>query len=108
LGLFVGVLDIFKRTGGHHGLTGKVAAVYCRSPEVGGGVIADIRVVTIGYHPFLVGRYVNQDPSQRHRWTDAIGWIAFNDISSLIVFDDLESARRAYATEDPTSKSTDA
>lgn len=96
----VGISKLLGRSGGRHGLNGKVVAVYCRSPEAGGGVYEDVRIVEIGFNPFLVGRSVRRDPSHGNQWDEVENWIAVGDISRLMVFDDVEAARRAFASDD--------
>jgi len=102
----VELLDILKRPHKRHGLAGKVVAVYGRSPEGGGGVFEDVRIVHIGFHPFLVGRYVSQDPRDA-RVAGVVSWVAVGEISRLMVFDTVEAARRAFATESPATETVD-
>jgi hypothetical protein len=98
----VELLDILKRVGGRRGLAGKVVAVYCRSPEGGGGMFGDVRIVQIGFNPFLVGRSISRDPKHLDRWDNVINWIAVSEICRLIVFDNVEEARRKFRSEPDT------
>lgn len=81
------------------GFTGKVVAVYGRFSESGGGVLEDVRIERIGFRSFLVGRVVSQETWQAERWSNVAGWIAVDDISKMLVFDDVGALRQAFDSE---------
>jgi hypothetical protein len=89
------LLAALKRANDRPDFTGKVVAVYCNS-EQRGGVFQDARIVRVGFSNFLVGRRVEKEPSLQERWSNVTCWIAIHDISQMLVFDDIEAARRAY------------
>ena len=94
------VADILNLTDKRLDLKGKVVAVYGSSPETG-GVFEDARIVHIGFHPFLVGRIVCQFARETDRWAGVTGAISVGEISRFLIFDTVESARRAFETTEP-------
>jgi hypothetical protein len=91
------LLDFFKRNdwvSGRPDFTGKTLAVYCNSEERG-GMLQDAKLVRLGFNKFLVGRLVVSE-AKRESWSNVTVWIAVHDIAQLMVFDNVEAARRAF------------
>ncbi len=74
---------------------GKILAVYCMSGHEG-GMLRDVRLARVGFNEFVVGKRIEPEPSAQHRWSGVTVWISTNVISQMLVFDDIESARRAF------------
>ncbi len=45
-------------------------------------------------------RRCQKPPSPQERWSNVTTWIAIQDISQILVFDDIEAARQAYKPDE--------
>jgi len=77
---------------------GKILAIYCNS-EQRGGMFQDVRFTQVGFGAFLVGRRVGLEPALQQRWSGVTVWTAITDIAQMLVFDDIEAAKRAFQTD---------
>jgi hypothetical protein len=77
---------------------GKILAIYSNSEERG-GLFQDARLVRIGFNEFVVGRRVVSEPLQ-DRWSKVTIWIAIHDIAQMMIFDDVEAAKRAFQSDE--------
>jgi hypothetical protein len=77
---------------------GKIVVIYCSSGQ-GGGVLEGARIVRVGFSNFVVGRRVELRPSLRQVSTNVTAWFNINEISQMYVYDEIESARRAFDSD---------
>lgn len=101
------LLARFKRTNEESdrpSFAGKTLVIYINSEHVGGGVFQDVKLVRIGFCEFIVGRRVGLEPLLQQRWSGASNWIAIHEIAQMIVFDDIEAAKRAFQSNETEAK----
>ena len=78
--------------------TGKVVVVHCGSGH-GGGVFESVRLVRIGFSHFVVGRKVELEAWREECASNVTAWFSINEISQMYLYDDIEEARKAYASD---------
>lgn len=83
---------------------GKILAIYTDSQELGGGMFQDAKTVSVGFNVFVVGRRVELEPPSQQRWSRATVWISIHRIAQMLVFDDVESAKRAFERDATEAK----
>lgn len=74
--------------------SGKTLVIYPVQDRISGGMFQDAKAVHIGSCVFIVGRRVGLEPPSQQRWSQALIWTSIHQIAQILVFDDLESARR--------------
>jgi hypothetical protein len=83
---------------------GKILVIYPDSQEIGGGVLQDAKAVRVGFNVFVVGRRVGLEPPSQQRWSRDTVWTSIHRIAQMLVFDDVESAKRAFERDATEAK----
>ena len=99
---FLDRLKRFNRTnkiGDLPDFAGKTLAIYVNSERIGGGIFQEARAIRVRFNVFVVGRRVGIEPPLQRRWARVTVWTSINCITQILVFDDLESAKRAFDSD---------
>lgn len=89
-------IDALKRRGGNlPNFAGKFVAIRC-GPDGGEGVFEDVRIVKVGFSPFVVGRKAMREPPDQGGATNVTCWFGINAIWQMNIYDDIEAAWWEY------------